>query len=68
MLLFNLAMADWGEALYELTGADDPAEMLEEDALIFVLYEDRSHPDNSNMLQAFKNIALEHPENPVSAL
>lgn len=30
--------ADWGSAVYELTYSDDTGEMLEEEAMIFVLY------------------------------
>ena len=68
LLLGQMTVADWGEAVYELTTADDTSAMLEEDAMVFVLYEDRSHPDSSNMLKAFEQIAAQYLEHSISPL
>ena len=37
---FTLA---WGGAVYEITPADDTSEILQEGAMVFVLYEDKKH-------------------------
>ena len=49
-LTAGITSADWGDSVYELTEADDTGEILEEDAMIFVLYQDKSHDDNNAFL------------------
>ena len=67
MKLFTLAfafslsfvLADWGSSVYELTYADDLAEIIEVDSMVFVLYEDKAHEDSNLFLMAFDQVALE---------
>lgn len=58
-LMLPFVAAGWGKSVYELTPSDDTAAILEEEALIFVLYEDKKHEDNTNFAQVFENVAEE---------
>ena len=42
LVTVGLARGDWG-GVYELTTADKTEEILDEEAMIFVLYQDKSH-------------------------
>ena len=48
--------------MYEITEADDPGEIIDQEALVFVLYEDKDHEDSENVMKAFKSVADEFPE------
>ena len=70
LLAFALpALADWGKAVYELTTADETSDILDDNAMIFVLYRDTSHPDDPTFHEAFVNVATEFMhESPAGAL
>ena len=61
-----MVSADWGRVVYELTTADDTSEMLEDDAMIFVMYQDKEHEDNDAFVQIFEAIAEKNLEHAVT--
>ena len=67
LVTIGLAGGDWG-GVYEITPADDTEQILDEEAMIFVLYQDKSHEDNDKYVELFSQLAKEHAEDGVSPL
>ena len=68
LVIIGSATGDWGEAVYEITPADETEKILDEEAMIFVLYQDKSHQDNDKYIKIFKELAEEHAQDGVSPL
>lgn len=65
--LAALASADWGKVVYELTSADDTSVILEEDAMVFVLYQDSEHEDTELFVKVYESVAQEYLEHKVTS-
>ena len=46
--------------MFELTSTDETSDILEENAMIFVLYRDTSHDDRESFDSSFEQVATEY--------